>query len=149
MAPSATQIINETNPIVYDHIPTGLIRASGADYASQDGSGISRQLIQNALKKRIQSIDEDTCEPGDEDAFFVADLGEVYRQHLRWKMNLKRVKPHYGTCFDYMCLHVDRLTEHSRQVQSRPSGPPSALRARYRLRLCLKSRNRASPSVGR
>jgi ornithine decarboxylase len=33
---------------------------------------------------------------GEEDAFFVADLGEVYRQHLRWKKNLGRVKPHYG-----------------------------------------------------
>jgi ornithine decarboxylase len=27
----------------------------------------------------------------------VADLGEVYRQHLRWKLNLPRVKPFYGT----------------------------------------------------
>jgi hypothetical protein len=26
----------------------------------------------------------------------VADMGEIYRQHLRWKMNLGRVKPFYG-----------------------------------------------------
>jgi ornithine decarboxylase len=26
----------------------------------------------------------------------VADLGEVYRQHLRWKLNLPRVRPFYG-----------------------------------------------------
>jgi len=97
MAPSATQTINETNhPITYDHLPTGLIKASGTEYTSHDAAEISKQLIRDALKKRVQSIDGDTCEPGEEDAFFVADLGEVYRQHLRWKMNLKRVKPHYG-----------------------------------------------------
>jgi ornithine decarboxylase len=29
----------------------------------------------------------------------VADLGDVYRQHLRWKLNLPRVKPFYGERF--------------------------------------------------
>jgi ornithine decarboxylase len=53
-------------------------------------------LIGDALKERIETIDHDVCEPGDEDTFFVADLGEVYRQHMRWKLNLPRVKPFYG-----------------------------------------------------
>lgn len=53
-------------------------------------------MVKHALLQRVDSIDTDICEPGEEDAFFVADVGEVYRQHLRWKMNLKRVKPHYG-----------------------------------------------------
>ena len=56
----------------------------------------SRALTQKVLKEQIARIDVDTCEPGEEDAFYVADLGEVYRQHLRWKMNLSRVKPFYG-----------------------------------------------------
>ncbi|ORY09332.1 ornithine decarboxylase [Clohesyomyces aquaticus] len=60
------------------------------------GAGISRQLIGEALRSRVEAINQDTCEVGDEDAFFVADLGEVYRQHLRWKNNLKRVTPHYA-----------------------------------------------------
>jgi ornithine decarboxylase len=60
------------------------------------GAGKAKQLIGEALKGRVEAIDQDTCEVGDEDAFFVADLGEVYRQHLRWKKNLGRVKPHYG-----------------------------------------------------
>lgn len=42
------------------------------------------------------NIDHENCEPGDEDTFFVADLGEVYRQHMRWKLNLPRVRPFYG-----------------------------------------------------
>ena len=66
------------------------------DLLSKDGAQSSEGLIKDALKERINSVDTDTCEAGDEDAFFVADMGDVYRQHLRWKMNLKRVKPHYG-----------------------------------------------------
>ena len=57
---------------------------------------ISTDLVLDLLKQRIAAIDTDTCGPGEEDAFYVADLGEVYRQHLRWKMNLGRVKPFYG-----------------------------------------------------
>jgi ornithine decarboxylase len=53
-------------------------------------------VVMNTLKKRVEKIDIDTCKPGDEDAFYVGDLGEIYRQHIRWKMNLNRVKPHYG-----------------------------------------------------
>ena len=64
---------------------------------SNDGAKYGKVLTKDALKRRIEDIDTDGCNPGEEDAFFVADLGEVYRQHVRWKMNLKRVKPHYGT----------------------------------------------------
>jgi ornithine decarboxylase len=55
-----------------------------------------RQLIGDALRNRVESIDTELCEPGEEDTFFVADLGEVYRQHMRWKRNLPRVKPFYA-----------------------------------------------------
>ncbi|KAK3308924.1 pyridoxal-dependent decarboxylase [Chaetomium strumarium] len=60
------------------------------------GHDAAKQLIGNALRERVESIDYEFCEPGDEDTFFVADLGEVYRQHLRWKMNLPRVRPFYA-----------------------------------------------------
>ncbi|KXJ93330.1 ornithine decarboxylase [Microdochium bolleyi] len=53
-------------------------------------------MIGDALRERVESIDHETCEPGDEDTFFVGDLGEVYRQHMRWKKNLPRVKPFYA-----------------------------------------------------
>lgn len=62
-----------------------------------NGPNPSKELVHDALVKRAASINQELCEPGDEDTFFVADLGEVYRQHLRWKLNLPRVKPHYGT----------------------------------------------------
>lgn len=64
-----------------------------------NGSDIGRLLAHDTLKQRVESIDTNVCEAGKEDAFFVADMGEVYRQHLRWKLKLKRVKPHYGMLF--------------------------------------------------
>ncbi|KAL1960187.1 hypothetical protein VTO42DRAFT_8730 [Malbranchea cinnamomea] len=56
----------------------------------------SKELVLDVLKKRAASIDLRNCCPGEEDPFYVADLGEVYRQHIRWKMNLGRVKPFYA-----------------------------------------------------
>ncbi|KAL3428285.1 Ornithine decarboxylase [Phlyctema vagabunda] len=65
-------------------------------FAENNGVKTPKQLIGEALKKRVENIDHDICEAGDEDTFFVADLGEVYRQHMRWKKNLPRVKPFYA-----------------------------------------------------
>ncbi len=71
-------------------------------YLEHNGAITPKGLIGNALRKRVESIDHDVCEPGDEDSFFVADLGEVYRQHMRWKLNLPRVKPFYGIFVYFM-----------------------------------------------
>lgn len=57
---------------------------------------LPKQVIGEALRQRVEGIDVDLCQPGDEDTFFVADLGEVYRQYQRWKLNLPRVRPFYG-----------------------------------------------------
>jgi ornithine decarboxylase len=53
-------------------------------------------LISGVLRDRIQSIDLDTCHSGGEDSFFVADLGVVYRQHVRWITQLPRIEPFYA-----------------------------------------------------
>ena len=89
MAPSATGI-HEYESDYLNHKPLAV------NYTYHNGTEAQKKLVKNALKQRVDEIDTDSCEPGEEDAFFVADVGEVYRQHLRWKMNLKRVKPHYG-----------------------------------------------------
>ena len=99
MAPSAILTYHEetTN---FDKV--NFIDNHHGDHES-DATGLaSKSLVQKVLKERIAQIDVDTCEPGEEDAFYVADMGEVYRQHLRWKMNLGRVKPFYG--MSMMCL---------------------------------------------
>ncbi|KAJ2974315.1 hypothetical protein NQ176_g6123 [Zarea fungicola] len=56
----------------------------------------AKQLIRDALTTQVRAIDHELCEPGEEDSFFVADLGEVYRQHMRWKKNLPRVRPFFA-----------------------------------------------------
>jgi ornithine decarboxylase len=102
MAPSAIQfheysdenyLLNKLNS------PTCLKSAiveSAETYGDLPNVSLSRRLIGNALGRHIEGIDGDTCDAGEEDAFFVADLGQVYRQHLRWKLHLNRVKPHYA-----------------------------------------------------
>lgn len=56
----------------------------------------SRDLVKRILLQHIAKINTDTCEPDEENAFYVADLGDVYRQHMRWKKNLPGVKPFYA-----------------------------------------------------
>lgn len=91
MAPSATATAFEDY-----HLSSTLSRDDSLTDIHENGYSLGKKLIGEAFKARVQGVDGDTCEVGDEDAFFVADLGEVYRQHMRWKKNLPRVKPHYG-----------------------------------------------------
>ncbi|MCJ1281991.1 Ornithine decarboxylase [Xylographa opegraphella] len=90
MAPSATLVTQQHSSITLhkDLLTKGSQPKDGVKYPEV--------LVKDALKERINLINTDTCEAGEEDAFFVADMGDIYRQHLRWKMNLKRVKPHYA-----------------------------------------------------
>lgn len=46
-------------------------------------------------------------EPDAEKAFFVGDLSQVYRQHLRWKKCLPHIQPFYGPFF--LQSHVQNL----------------------------------------
>ncbi|KAL9069117.1 MAG: hypothetical protein Q9161_005764 [Pseudevernia consocians] len=91
MAPSATTTSQQYASI---DINDKSLRVSSTTH--DNGKEYGKFLTRDVLKRRVEAIDTDTCAAGDEDAFFVADMGEVYRQHLRWKMSLKRVKPHYA-----------------------------------------------------
>ena len=90
MAPSAQNI--ETTFVIDNFKDEYHIKV----HPAKSGAEYGKILVQQALQEHISSIDPATCEAGEEDAFFVADMGEVYRQHKRWKKNLPRVKPHYG-----------------------------------------------------
>lgn len=112
------------------------------------GRELSKEIVQDTLKKRADGINQELCEPGDEDTFFVADVGEVYRQHLRWKLNLGRVKPHYGKKTTYLVSIVADVRS-SCQMQPR-SGHPSPIGIpRHRLRLCLQGRDRSRAQARR
>ncbi|BGO88471.1 hypothetical protein NBRC10512_003015 [Rhodotorula toruloides] len=56
----------------------------------------SGAIIDN-FRAALDTIDMDDCEAHGENAFFVADLAEVYRQHVRWMRELgHRVQPFFA-----------------------------------------------------
>ncbi|KAF9403944.1 hypothetical protein BGZ94_004446 [Podila epigama] len=52
--------------------------------------------IENMLQARLASFDPESDDAEAENAFYVADMGEVYRQHLRWKALLPRIEPFFA-----------------------------------------------------
>lgn len=101
MAPYLSNIDNDyeynSNHEYHSHgVKESTINGTELINDAEGGHSLSKKLVHDALVERAASINQELCEPGDEDTFFVADLGQVYRQHLRWKLNLPRVKPHYG-----------------------------------------------------
>lgn len=80
-----------------------LIQPSGSDFVrpkKTDGLESKKReadyLIGKALYSKISQIDPENCEPGEEDSFFVVDLGEVKRAVDYWRMKLPHVHPHYA-----------------------------------------------------
>lgn len=55
--------------------------------------------VSQMLQARLASFDPESEDAEAENAFYVADLGEVYRQHLRWKALLPRIEPFFGKPF--------------------------------------------------
>ncbi|KAF9419450.1 hypothetical protein BGZ94_009400 [Podila epigama] len=51
-------------------------------------------MLQTHLDTLLQSSDDEDMQP--KSAFYVADLGEVYRLHLQWKALLPRIEPFYA-----------------------------------------------------
>jgi ornithine decarboxylase len=109
MSPSAITTIETTPSLTSIHSYYENSKSSYIEHFNEHynhGVNAPKRLIGEALKERVESIDHDVCEPGDEDTFFVADLGEVYRQHMRWKLNLPRVKPFYGEISSSIMMDV-------------------------------------------
>ncbi|KAI9482630.1 ornithine decarboxylase [Zychaea mexicana] len=52
--------------------------------------------VHDVIQQKVDSISALKWESDQEDAFFVADIGEVYRQHLRWKSQLPRIEPFFA-----------------------------------------------------
>ncbi|CAI1532070.1 hypothetical protein SEUBUCD646_0K00470 [Saccharomyces eubayanus] len=56
----------------------------------------SHSEIFQALKTRIGKINNETCDPGEENSFFICDLGEIKRLYYNWVKELPRIKPFYA-----------------------------------------------------
>lgn len=93
----ATVAVDHFAPVIFENNHNfGRARKNSFLDPQHHGALLGKHMIGDALRRRVESIDHESCDPGDEDTFFVGDLGEVYRQHMRWKKNLPRVKPFYG-----------------------------------------------------
>lgn len=93
---ATTSLVECVAPVTFHKSNAGFIKKNNQQHNGVTHAHNAKQLIGDALRQRVENIDHEFCEPGDEDTFFVADLGEVYRQQLRWKINLPRVKPFYA-----------------------------------------------------
>ncbi|CAI4044412.1 ornithine decarboxylase SPE1 SKDI_11G0370 [Saccharomyces kudriavzevii IFO 1802] len=56
----------------------------------------AHSAIFQALRVRIGKINNETCDPGEENSFFVCDLGEIKRLYANWMKELPRIKPFYA-----------------------------------------------------
>ena len=92
----ATAVIDHFTPVTFTNNHYTNVRKNSFYNNQHNGALVVKRLIGDALRQRVEIIDHESCDPGDEDTFFVGDLGEVYRQHMRWKKHLPRVKPFYG-----------------------------------------------------
>lgn len=95
MAPVIDVIYDEKpllNPVAFSKDDGSFVSAPVAEHPSV----LSHQLVHNALMKQVNMVNHENCEAGEEDSFFVADLGEVFRSCEMWKRNLPRVEAHYA-----------------------------------------------------
>ncbi|SCV04667.1 LANO_0G11606g1_1 [Lachancea nothofagi CBS 11611] len=60
------------------------------------GGERAHKSIAQALQKRVESVNQEECEAGDENSFFVCDLGEIQRLYTHWRQKLPRVHPFYA-----------------------------------------------------
>ncbi|SCU77602.1 LAMI_0A01706g1_1 [Lachancea mirantina] len=67
-----------------------------ADETIQNSMDDAQEQIFLGLKQRVQAINQETCEAGDENSFFLCDIGEVHRLWAQWKQRLPRVQPFYA-----------------------------------------------------
>lgn len=96
MAPSAVYTPPDQYAVKFNHSNNQAFSDFESGARDHNGGKVAKEMIGAALQKKIQTIDPHDCEAGEEDAFFVADMGDVYRQHMRWKRHLGRVTPHFA-----------------------------------------------------
>lgn len=70
--------------------------ASLPDKQPEETKGLVEESLAKLVKSTVAEENLHTENEKDE-PFLVADMGEVYRQHDRWKRCLPRVTPFYGT----------------------------------------------------
>jgi ornithine decarboxylase len=86
---SQFDINEQTSQLEINHVVKTSTRTHLINHASTE-------LISNAMKCHISDIDHEDCDAGEEDSFFVCDLGEVITSFNLWKQMLPQITPHYA-----------------------------------------------------
>lgn len=85
----------------YDHLH---------QYKKENFSSVS-DAVGLALLDKIQSINVDQCDPGDEDSFFIADIAEVIKSFQIWQDSLPMVQPFYAVKCNTNLMVIKTLAE--------------------------------------
>ncbi|CCF59369.1 hypothetical protein KAFR_0G03370 [Kazachstania africana CBS 2517] len=56
----------------------------------------SHDAISKALEDHVTRVNDDTCEPGEENSFFICDMNELRNLYNNWKSELPRIQPFYA-----------------------------------------------------
>lgn len=56
----------------------------------------NHSIINQQLINHINNINNETCLPGEENSFFIGDLGELNNLFKNWKLQLPRIQPFYA-----------------------------------------------------
>src|SRR3569833_2887340 len=126
----ATVLIDHIAPVPFNDENVSVKKQRFFDNDGTQRHGDPKQLLGRALRHRVENIDHEYCEPGDEDTFFVAVLGVVFRLLLCWLRFLFWVLPFYGEFFypsnSYFYNSFTALTGGSKAVKCNPD--PKVLR---------------------
>lgn len=95
---SAVQILKNEDSILISEFNPEPPKAVSLDKprAGLEISNLSKHLVGEAMISEVDSIDHDLCDAGEEDSFFVADLGDVARSYRLWQERLPTVQAHYA-----------------------------------------------------
>ncbi|AGO12439.1 AaceriAER087Cp [[Ashbya] aceris (nom. inval.)] len=81
-----------------DQVAAGLAGLVATDPAGKKTGAHEQahQAVFQAMKAHVERVNKDTCDAGEENSFFVCDLGEVERLLRYWWRELPRVQPYYA-----------------------------------------------------
>lgn len=90
------ELINKDSYIDHNQVSFQFNNKNNIQHLNEESTTSSSKLIEQALIEHISSIDHEECEAGDEDSFFVCDLGEVIKSIEIWQKYLPNILPHYA-----------------------------------------------------
>lgn len=72
----------------------------------------AHEAINEQLISHITKVNGETCLPGEENSFFIADLGELANLYSNWKKELPRIQPFYAVKCNPNPVILERLASY-------------------------------------